>query len=213
MPPEFTVIPIRECGEPLLDLSHSGCTLSPEYHRQGLTDESRMFLRKSVVDKLHAIERAWNGARFKIWDGWRPRNLQRIIYEALWARRAREHPEWSADALAVEVGKFVNPGSDDVVPPHSTGGTIDLTVVGADGAELAMGTQFDHFGEEAASLYFEHHAIDDTVRDNRRMFRDAMITAGFWSHPNEWWHFEYGTQSWALHSGEPHAIYGEIISP
>ncbi len=208
MRPSFTSVPIKECGEQLVELSQEGFSLQPEYYLQQLTHEKRMFLRESVVKKLLAIQDELKIVRFKIWDGYRPRQLQRKLYERLWKKLEEKHPEWNETALENEVRKFVNPWTEDVAPPHATGGAIDLTLVSTDGTELDMGTAFDHFGPEAASLYFDKNKINETVKENRKMLRKGMQSEGFWPHAYEWWHFEYGTQSWALGYNKPYAMYG-----
>ncbi|MET9251470.1 hypothetical protein [Nonomuraea sp. NPDC003709] len=61
---------------------------------------------------------------------------------------------------------------------------------------------------ESAALYFEDNTENTAVRDRRRILRDAM--AGFRCDADEWWHFDYGNQIWAVHHKRPVALYGEI---
>ena len=68
---------------------------------------------------------------------------------------------------------------------------------------------FDHFGPEAASLFYEINNIDDQVRTNRKLLRDAMVAEYFRFDDDEWWHFDYGNQLWAAALNKPYAIYGE----
>ena len=35
-----------------------------------------------------------------------------------------------------------------------------------------------------------------------------MIEAGFSNLPSEWWHYDFGDQLWAWHSGAQAALYG-----
>ena len=42
---------------------------------------------------------------------------------------------------------------------------------------------------------------------NRRLLFNAMVDQGFTNYSEEWWHFDYGNQFWALINGV-HAIYG-----
>lgn len=208
MPP-FANVPIAECGEPLIDLAEFDFVLEPAYYAQGLHSEKRMFLRGSTAQKLAAVQEQLQPHRFKIWDGFRTREVQTRLFERFREELVREHPDWSEEAIVAEATKYVNKGSDErIIPPHLTGGTIDLCLVDASGEELSMGTGFDHFGGLAHTLYFEENDIDLAIRNNRRLLRKAMTSAGFYAYPFEWWHFEYGTQAWALHYGKPHALYG-----
>ena len=48
------------------------------------------------------------------------------------------HSDWSKEKIREETSKIVAP--IDIVPPHSTGGTIDLTIIRSNGNQLKMGT-------------------------------------------------------------------------
>ncbi len=113
-----------------------------------------MYARKSVAEKLSNIQKRLAKYRFKIWDAFRPREVQMKLYARLLDSLKAAHPDWDDFALEGEATKYVNKGSDPaVLPPHATGGTLDLTLVDAEGNELNMGTAFDHFGLDAASIY------------------------------------------------------------
>jgi len=211
MIPSFARVPIDDIGEPLVDLSRYGFVLDPQYFTQGLTAEHRMFLREGVADKLLAVQERFRIYRFKLWDGWRPRAVQKKLFDRFWNELKSKHPDWDNERLENEVTQFVNLGDERIIPPHATGGTVDLTLVDSNGNEVDMGTEFDYFGPEAAALYFTQEGKNKTIRENRKLFRDAMQEENFLVHPNEWWHFEYGTQSWALAQGKPSAFYGLVV--
>jgi D-alanyl-D-alanine dipeptidase len=40
-----------------------------------------------------------------------------------------------------------------------------------------------------------------------------MAEAGFANHPDEWWHYSYGDQTWAALTGRRAALYGLIENP
>ena len=209
----FEHIPIQECGEPLLDLEDFGFLVEPAYYKAGLSDNSRLFARQRVIEKLLKLQEQFKGLRFKIWDPWRSRVVQGNIYQKYWNELAGAHRDWDEEKLKIEVGKFVTaPSNPNRIPPHSTGGAIDLTLVGPDGVELDMGTGFDHFGPEAASDYFEAGGRDQKIRNNRRLLREAMLSQDFRADSDEWWHYDFGNQLWAAEKGRPCAIYGEKTS-
>lgn len=208
----FETKPIEENDEPLVDLSEYDFVLEPSYYNQGLSADKRMFLRKGVAEKLNDIQSKLKDYKFKIWDGYRSRTVQNNIYQKFWTELKIKNPDWSDERLKQEVGVFVtDPSSSKRIPPHATGGAVDLTLVDLQGRELDMGTEFDYFGVEAASLYYEDNAINDTIRENRKLLREAMVAAGFRSDKDEWWHFDYGNQIWAAALNMPHAIYGEAV--
>ena len=210
---KFEHIPIKECGEPLLDLSTQPFVLEAAYYNQGLSDDPKLYARQQIVEKLIRLQDQMSGYRFKIWDPWRSRAVQGNIYQKFWTEVATAHPGWDKPTLELEVGKFVTaPYNPNRIPPHATGGAIDLTLVGPDGKELEMGTKFDHFGPEAASMYFEEPQRDPRIRDNRRMLREAMLSEDFRHDDEEWWHYDFGNQIWAAALDRPFAIYGEMKS-
>lgn len=211
---KFEDIPIHECGEPLVDLSEYTFVLEPSYFNQGFCTESRMFLRQSVAEKLMEIQKRLSRYTFKIWDGFRPRSVQKVIYEKFWRELHTTHPDWDEEKLKIEVGVFVTiPNDPKRVPPHATGSAVDLTLVDLDGRELDMGTVFDHFGPEAEPFYFEKSARNHEVQENRKILREAMLSGGFAIDKDEWWHFDYGNQRWALALGRTNAIFGEAEVP
>lgn len=208
---KFENIPIHECGEALVDLSQYDFVLDHMYFKQGLSPEPRMFLRKSVADKLAKIQKELKNYKFKIWDGFRSRAVQQAVYEKFWEELHSVHPDWDEEKLLQEASVFVTvPNNPNRIPPHATGAAIDLTLVDMQDKELDMGTGFDHFGPEAASLYFEERSGNDFVKANRKILREAMRAHGFNTDKEEWWHFDYGNQKWALETGHSVAMYGEV---
>jgi D-alanyl-D-alanine dipeptidase len=210
----FEHIPIQECGESLVNLADYPFELEPVYYRQGLSKDSQMYARESVVEKLIRIQQKLKDFRFKIWDAWRSRDVQNNIYQKFWNELKNFNPDWSDEKLAIEVGKFVTAATNPQrIPPHATGGAIDLTLVDSSGQELEMGTEFDSFSPESASLYYEDGAKNSVIRANRRLLREAMSEEGFRFDADEWWHYDFGNQLWAAALGKPFAIYGEKTSP
>jgi D-alanyl-D-alanine dipeptidase len=104
-------------------------------------------------------------------------------------------------------GYVADTWSDDPVPPHTTGGAVDLTL-GWRGAVLGLGTDFDAFVPQAAPAALEHPA-GGMARDLRRLLAAVLAGEGMTVLPSEWWHWSYGDQHWAAAAGEPVACYGE----
>ncbi len=208
----FGSIPIKECSEPLVNLANYDFILEPVYFKQGLAKTDKMYLRQGVADKLLEIQKDLKNYKFKIWDGYRSRDEQNNIYQKYWHELLSFYPSWDKEKLKLEVGKFVTEANDDKrIPPHTTGGAVDLTLVDKNGQELNMGTAFDYFGPEAAAWYFDDDEINQEIRQNRRLLREAMVAVGFRQDPDEWWHYDYGNQLWAATLGKTWAIYGEMF--
>jgi D-alanyl-D-alanine dipeptidase len=209
---KYEHIEIKEFYDPLVNLSNFDFYLEPAYYNRGFSKDSQICIRKTIAEKLQNIQKKLRVYRFKIWDGWRPREVQHNIYLHFWKKLKNDHPDWNEDRLKEEVGKFVTIANDPKrIPIHATGGSIDLTLTDLFGNELDMGTEFDYFGPAAASHFYEMNDIDKRVKANRKILRKAMVAEGFRFDDDEWWHFDYGNQLWAVVFNKPYAIYGEYF--
>jgi D-alanyl-D-alanine dipeptidase len=169
------------------------------------------YARESVANRLlSAAEHLPMGYRLKIWDAWRPLEVQSALFEQYLGILREKYPVLDEDTLMQKAERFVSLPSDDPLKPspHFTGGAVDLTIVGPDGKELDMGTPFDYFGEEAHTAFYEEKQINGTllpieteILNNRRLLFHAMTNAGFSNYPFEWWHFDYGNQFWGKATG------------
>ena len=84
-------------------------------------------------------------------------------------------------------GRYVaNPHKSGSI--HNRGGAVDITLVNSNGEALDMGTDFDHFGEEAHLDYTE---LSDKVKKNRKILQALMLSEGFVALKTEWWHFNF----------------------
>lgn len=171
--------------------------VSPYMLREGAA--RRLYEAQEELQKEHP------GFCFLIWDALRPLNVQQQMVDLTLADFARREgkradtlsPEYR-ERLMTETLKFWSVPTDDPKRPplHSTGGAVDLTILDTNGAELDMGTIFDHCGDEAATDYFE--VRDPAIHANRMLLKRVMHNAGFLNYANEWWHFGYGDQHSAM---------------
>jgi zinc D-Ala-D-Ala dipeptidase len=88
----------------------------------------------------------------------------------------------------------------DVIP-HSTGGSVDLTLSDVDGEELAM----------------DADATAENVRvvENRRLLDVTLTAVGLVNYPPAWWHWSHGDRYWAFTTGTLIARYGpdQLLEP
>src|SRR5262245_21647304 len=139
-------------------------TGKPVYARPGC------YLHRTAAEQLQlaiAIARPF-GLKLKIFDAFRPREAQFVLW------KARPDPEFLSDP---------NKGS-----PHSRGVAVDLTLVNSTGGELDMGTGFDAFSP------LSHHAVTKGIsveaQRNRLVLLGIMTSAGWDFYRNEWWHYQ-----------------------
>ncbi|MFE3280027.1 M15 family metallopeptidase [Nocardia sp. NPDC059239] len=138
-----------------------------------------------------------------VWDAYRAPETQKAIFLD-YATRITEEQGVTLDEAARQAATYVTP--PDTVFPHGTGGAVDLTVT-INGEPAFMGTDFDEFAAHSATDWYfrhppstpEHHV----AQQSRSLLHFVMTSAGFVPYPEEWWHFEWGTQRWAATTGSP----------
>lgn len=205
-------VEIDECGEPLVPVApKDGIVVRPIYAARGYAvAPAAVFLRTSVVQRLHQAAGSLSDELcLLVWDGWRPLDLQRQLYDEYRAQLV-ESSGLTGDELDALVHRFVSEPSSEIAhpSPHLTGGAVDLTLCHADGIPLDMGGEFDELTERSSmSFYDERVGSSDEYAARRHLLHDAMVGAGFTNFASEWWHFDYGNQFWAHEKGEI-AIYG-----
>jgi zinc D-Ala-D-Ala dipeptidase len=109
------------------------------------------------------------GYKIKFFDCFRPLYIQKRMWD-----------------IKPDSRYVANPNKSGSI--HNRGAAVDITLIDKDGKELDMGTQFDHFGEEAHHAYTK---LPDTVSSNRILLKEIMEKSGFKAQNSEWWHYSY----------------------
>lgn len=132
------------------------------------------YLRLKTVKALMAANKdaMGQGYRIKLFDCYRPLDIQKRMWKIV------PDPSYVAD-----------PSKGSV---HNRGGAVDISLVDSNGNELDMGTDFDHFGPEAAISY---ERISSTAKQNRKKLRELMEKHGFTVLNSEWWHYNFSAAS------------------
>ena len=186
----------------------------PYYHNSGIKGAvTECYMHTEVYDRLKKAQTYLPcGYSFRIYDAWRPFEVQLSLYNDYRAKVIRENPNADTQTVDDLTKLFVSKPIRDVYdgPVHATGGAIDLTIVDSNGKELDMGTEFDFFGEKANTAYFEINDISADIRSNRRLLYNSMTHAGFTNLPTEWWHYDYGNKFWAYYNNVS-ALFGCVF--
>ncbi|MEW2622425.1 M15 family metallopeptidase [Streptomyces sp. NPDC048106] len=203
--PRVAAVPVRECGERLVDVRHGGRLRVDGRKADG--DGAFARLREGVLERLLKAQESLPGKlRLLYVEGYRPPALQRRYFDRYGAELGAAHPDWSAERVRSAASRYVSPPE---IAPHSAGAAVDLTLADADGQELDMGTALNANPEESAgACYTEADGIGEEARANRRLLGQALTAAGLVNYPTEWWHWSYGDRYWALATGAPAALYG-----
>ena len=206
--------PIVENNEPLIDVTSFApdkiVSNSKYYERQIPGSMSICYVRKTVGQLLAQASRQLpEGWKFVIFDAWRPIEVQEFLYNEFIVNLRKLHPNWTSQEIINYAQIYVSLANDtqDSPSPHLTGGAIDLSIIDKDGNFLDMGTEYDEMTEKARTNYFENtsdesdHVIECKQRDNRRLLYNLLTKQGLTNYPEEWWHFDYGNQFWAILTG------------
>ena len=131
------------------------------------------FLHEDAINPLKiAIELAKNqNLKFKIFDAYRPFEVQKFMYE-----------QFSGDDYR---GFISDPKSG--ATPHCRGVAIDLTLIDDSGRKLEMGSDFDEFSDIA---FHANQKISATAQKNRFILMGIMLSSGWDFYNQEWWHYQ-----------------------
>ncbi|MEV4623571.1 M15 family metallopeptidase [Asanoa sp. NPDC049573] len=208
--PRISAIPLGEVGEPLVDLR----TVAELRVDDRLADPRGAYahLREDAVRRLLAAQRSLpDGLRLLVVEAYRPLSLQQRYFSGYQDELRSRYPQWDPSRLHVEASKYVSPPS---VAPHSTGGTVDLTLVDASGREVDMGTAVNDSPVASGNACFTAAAqIAPAARHSRYVLGAALRAAGFVNYPTEWWHWSYGDRYWALQTRAAQTRYGPVDLP
>ncbi len=211
---ELDAVPIEDNGEPLVNfLALCDCdklVLSPthpvfEFPRVHL-------LRKSVAEMLcQAAQNLPDGLRLQIVEGYWPIKVQRAMYRHALQEARKRLPEADDKAIQIEAGRYSAPPDAITPPPHLTGGAVDLEIIGEAGVRLDFTSPFDL--NDMNHSVFDAEGISDEARHNRDLLKSVLEPTGLTNYADEWWHWSYGDNGWALRVGADKAIYDKIELP
>ena len=137
--------------------------------KKAVYPEAKCFVRYAVAIKLDSIQNELHsiGLGLKIFDGYRPLDVQKQMWEILPDNRYVADPQNGSR--------------------HNRGAAVDLTLVDSSGNDLDMPTAYDDFSNKA------HHGfkkLDTNILINRWILKTIMEKYGFESIKTEWWHYD-----------------------
>ena len=133
-------------------------------------DFTDAYLRYGTVKKLANVQKELKeqGYSLKIWDAYRPFEAQQKLWEVY------PDPNYVAN-------------SANGMKKHNLGGTVDITMVAADGTVISMPTEFDDFSLKADRDYSDIE--DEEAVKNVMILQNAMENNGFTGYQGEWWDY------------------------
>ncbi|MDF1659916.1 MAG: M15 family metallopeptidase [Verrucomicrobiales bacterium] len=143
-----------------------------------ITEKAAVALKKVQADLKK------EGFGLKVFDAYRPK--QAVNHFVRWARDRKDLRTKEKYYPDISKSSLVGGGYISGLSRHSSGSTVDLTLINTAGRELDMGTPFDFFGTESS-----HNSQIPTPEQqaNRRKLKAAMERGGFFAYHKEWWHY------------------------
>lgn len=214
--PEILSIPIIECGEDLVDLKNYSDLLYGEPPECMLTANCYTKVRQTVFENLYIAQKALpKGMRFRLYEGFRSLKVQKFLFDQELEKVYKLNPSSSYEARFNQairlVAPVINLDGTANIPPHNTGGAIDIEVIAEDGTLLDMGMAIKDWNVVDPEICVTaSNVVSKEAQLNRMMLLEALENQGFINYPNEWWHFSYGDRYWAYHRGYTEAIYDSV---
>ena len=203
--PRVAAVPVHECGAPLEDVRDAG-TLLLDPRKQD-ADDAFAHLRRGLVARLVEAQALLpDGLRLLVVEGYRAAALQERYFAEYRDELRRLHPDRAEAEIHRLASRYISPPE---VAPHCAGAAVDLTLAGADGVELDLGTRVNADPEESDGRCFTASPdIGPQARENRRTLSAVLSAVGLVNYPTEWWHWSFGDRYWAVVTGAPAACYG-----
>src|SRR6056297_1137001 len=205
-------------------IKHYHAEWNPPYYNSIPGSIPQLLARRTLAEKMANINKELKeiGLELFVFDAYRPIDVQNHFYFEEMPKLIRKlYPYLSKEEAREKVKEYWAPGSktkeqlEKNIPPHLTGGAVDLTLSHIkSGQLLEMGTIFDDISERSHLDYFEKMEkeklgfTETEAKKNRRLLYNIMDSADFSCNPKEWWHFSFGDQMWAFLKGKEKAFYG-----
>jgi zinc D-Ala-D-Ala dipeptidase len=169
-----------------------------------------VWLRRTLAEKLAAANERLRsfGAELFVFDGYRPVECQRGLWEFYLAKARRELVKPSDSDCRAYASEFVaDPSAFDELDSrtwlaHMTGAAADLTLRDVtSGKLLEMGSRFEDYSPVSNNDYFERQLAagsiraDDVRLQNRRLLNWALTEEGVLNQTTGvYWHYDWGNQ-------------------
>lgn len=166
-----------------------------------------LLVRQGVAQKLANIaSKLPNKYKLLAVSGYRDINTQQMLWNNWLAKNKLLYPDETKEQIYERTLKLVCDPSKQV-PPHSTGGAIDVFLLDNVNNKVTMYEPLTTYYEEPL-LYSDK--ISRLAQEQRILLNRLMLSEGFAPNPDEYWHFSYGHTSWEKYYNKKQ-IYDEIV--
>jgi len=198
-------VSINDDHTPLLNLNKSGFNLMFEPSSQ---KDYQFMVREAVFEKIGRISKHLDLEDKTLWlrSAWRSFDHQRHLWQERVAQLQLDYPSKELQEIEDLVSHFIAPPDKSM---HATGGAVDALIYDLKHNSLMrFGTNDGYKITLNDKCYPYHPYITPEAKNNRKLLIQLFEAEGFVVDLKEYWHFDYGNISWAMHKGKDHAIYG-----
>ena len=174
-----------------------------------------MYTRRFVLEQLQKVaNHLLPNYGLMIFDAFRTIETQTSLFNLIYDDVKKQHPTWNHEQLMTEAKRYAahpNEPSRFAIPPHNSGGAIDLAIYEIQSGKMCnFGTAFDEVSEISSTHFFEapfnaEHGFTQKewqeIQRNRRVLFNLMKKVGFVNYAEEWWHYDLGDCLWATELG------------
>ena len=214
--PKVLAISIVEDAEALFDLTdQTEISWGPSPEIPNNNDYTKV--RTSIYHKLVAAQNLLpGGLKLCLYEGYRSLALQEKLFGDRFVSLNKKHPDWNRHkvfmATALMVSPVTNLDGTKNIPPHSTGGAIDVYLIDKDSNPVDMGILVEDWvtDQDGVISQTDSKKISTEAAENRNIMSTALQSVGFVNYSGEYWHWSYGDRYWAYMTNQGHAIYGTV---
>jgi len=197
-------VPIRDNGEPLVDLRETNPELSFGVH-------CFPYVREGIAGALKSAYRSMPAhLDLRIFSALRTLEGQAQMYWGNYERAKKEHPNWPESVVRKMTNRFFAPPDAKAPPGHCTGAAVDIGLFDRQTGE-GIDVRSPIEGWKGAPTAIP--GLSPVAAENRRLLCYIMHSAGLSNCRDEFWHWSYGDSAWAVRVGAPIACYGLIEPP
>jgi D-alanyl-D-alanine dipeptidase len=197
-------VPIRDNGEPLVDLRETNPELS-------FGVNCLPYVRESVAAALKiAFKNTPVHLDLRVSTGLRTLQEQADMYWHNYQRARDEDTGRSESTLRRMTNRFFAPPDAKAPPGHCTGAAVDVGLLDRE-TERPLDVSSPLKGWKGAPTGAS--GLSPQASENRRLLCHIMHSTGLSNCRTEFWHWSYGDSAWATRVGAPVAVYGLVEPP
>ena len=211
-------IPIMDNNEELIDVRLSGGIHYGPPPECPETEPDYCLVRIGVYQRLLQVQSSLpTGLFLRLYEGLRSLSVQSQLFDQEFNSVRQRSPSLNDSDIHIETEKLVssvrNHDGSINIPPHSTGGAVDVEIIDESGSAIDFGMEIKDWVNVIPELITPQPiGLSAQAVKNRLLLATKMQEAGFVRYEHEWWHFSYGDRYWAKKTGTSHAIYGACIN-